>query len=73
MRILAFETSAKAASAAILEEDRLLGETCLNCGQTHSRTLMKMADDAMYEVKRGSKGNIIEYSDITEKPSEDEE
>lgn len=35
--------------------------------------LMKMADDAMYEVKRGSKGNIIEYSDITEKPSEDEE
>ena len=47
MRILAFETSAKAASAAILEEDRLLGETCLNCGQTHSRTLMKMADDLL--------------------------
>ncbi len=35
--------------------------------------LMKMADDAMYEVKRGSKGSIIEYSDISDKPSEEEE
>ena len=43
MRILAFETSAKAASAALLEEDVLLGEFYLNCGQTHSRTLMRMA------------------------------
>ena len=47
MRILAFETSAKAASAAVLEEDRLLGETYLNCGQTHSRTLMKMAEELL--------------------------
>ena len=44
MRILAFETSAKAASAALLEEDVLLGEFYLNCGQTHSRTLMRMAE-----------------------------
>lgn len=35
--------------------------------------LMKKADDAMYEVKRGSKGNIIEYSDISENTSEDAE
>ena len=47
MRILAFETSAKAASAAVLEEDRLLGETYLNCGQTHSRTLMKIAEELL--------------------------
>ncbi|MBP0964512.1 MAG: GGDEF domain-containing protein [Oscillospiraceae bacterium] len=33
--------------------------------------LMKMADDAMYEVKRGSKGNIVEYSDIVEEIPED--
>ncbi|MGN1306776.1 MAG: tRNA (adenosine(37)-N6)-threonylcarbamoyltransferase complex dimerization subunit type 1 TsaB [Faecousia sp.] len=47
MRILAFETSAKAASVAILEEDKLLGESYLNCGQTHSRTLMKLAEDLL--------------------------
>ena len=33
--------------------------------------LMKKADDAIYEVKRGSKGNIVEYSDIAENTSED--
>lgn len=33
--------------------------------------LMKKADDAMYEVKRGSKGNIVEYSDIPKNTSED--
>ena len=47
MRILAFETSAKAASAALLEDDRLLGESYLNCGQTHSRTLMKLAQELL--------------------------
>ena len=31
MRILAFETSAKAASVALLEGDMLLGELYLNC------------------------------------------
>lgn len=47
MQILAFETSAKSASVALLEEDRLLGEYYQNCGQTHSRTLMKMAEDLL--------------------------
>lgn len=47
MRILAFETSAKAASVALLEDDRLLGEYYLNCGQTHSRTLMQMAQELL--------------------------
>lgn len=45
MRILAFETSAKAASAALLDDGLLLGEYYQNSGQTHSRTLMKMAED----------------------------
>ena len=45
MRILAFETSAKAASVAILEDDRLLGESYQNTGLTHSQTLMTMAED----------------------------
>lgn len=47
MRILAFETSAKAASVALLEDGALLGEYFQNSGQTHSRTLMKMAQDLL--------------------------
>lgn len=45
MRILAFETSAKAASVALLQDGLLLGEYFQNSGQTHSRTVMKMAED----------------------------
>lgn len=47
MRILAFETSARAASVALMEDGRLIGEYYQNCGQTHSRTLMKMAEDLL--------------------------
>lgn len=36
MTILAFETSAKAASAALCREGVLLGETYQNTGLTHS-------------------------------------
>ena len=45
MRILAFETSAKAASVALLQDGLLLGEYMQNSGQTHSRTVMQMAED----------------------------
>ena len=44
MLILAFETSAKAASAALLEDGKLLGESYQNTGLTHSQTLMVMAE-----------------------------
>lgn len=47
MLLLAFETSAKAASVALLEEDRLLGECYQNTGMTHSQTLMVMAQDLL--------------------------
>ena len=47
MLILAFETSAKAASTALLEENRLLGECYQNTGMTHSQTLMVMAQDLL--------------------------
>ena len=47
MRILAFETSAKAASVAILEDDRLLGESYQNTGLTHSQTLLAMAEELL--------------------------
>ena len=47
MRILAFETSAKAASTALLDDGRLLGEIYQNTGLTHSQTLMVMAQDLL--------------------------
>ena len=47
MLILAFETSAKAASVALLEEGKLLGESYQNTGLTHSQTLMVMAEDVL--------------------------
>ena len=47
LRILAFETSAKAASVALLNDGGLLAEYYQNSGQTHSRTVMKMAEDLL--------------------------
>ena len=47
MKILAFETSAKAASVALMEKGKLLGEAYQNTGLTHSQTLMVMAEDLL--------------------------
>ena len=47
MLILAFETSAKAASVALLEDGKLLGESYQNTGLTHSQTLMVMAENLL--------------------------
>ena len=47
MLILAFETSAKACSAAIHDGQKLLGESYQNTGLTHSQTLMTMAEDLL--------------------------
>ena len=47
MLTLAFETSAKAASVALLEGEKLLGESYQNTGLTHSQTLMVMAEDLL--------------------------
>ena len=44
MLTLAFETSAKAASVALMDGSRLLGESYQNTGLTHSQTLMVMAE-----------------------------
>ena len=44
MLILAFETSAKAGSVALLEDGKLLGESYQNTGLTHSQTVMTMAE-----------------------------
>ena len=47
MLTLAFETSAKAASVALTENGKLLGESYQNTGLTHSQTLMVMAEDLL--------------------------
>ena len=52
MQILAFETSAKAVSVALVEDGALIGEYFQNSGQTHSRTLMQMAEDLLRNCDR---------------------
>lgn len=47
MRILAFETSAKAASVALLHDGVLEGAAYQNTGLTHSQTLLVMAQDVL--------------------------
>ena len=47
MKLLAIECSAKAASAALWEDDRIAGEFYLNIPQTHSETLMPMAEELL--------------------------
>ena len=47
MLLLAFETSAKAASVALFDDRKLLGESYQNTGLTHSQTLMVMAEDLL--------------------------
>ena len=47
MRILAFESSAKAASVALIQDGVLLTEHFQNNGKTHSATLMPMAKQVL--------------------------
>ena len=47
MLILAFETSAKAGSVALMDEKSLLGESYSNTGLTHSQTLLAMAEELL--------------------------
>ena len=47
MLTLAFETSAKAASVALADSGKLLGESYQNTGLTHSQTLLVMAEDLL--------------------------
>ena len=55
MLILAFETSAKAASVALHDGTKLLGESYQNTGLTHSQTLMVMAEDMLKQCGYGPK------------------
>ena len=47
MKIIALESSAVTASAAVTEDDRLLAQSFQNSGLTHSATLMPMVSDLL--------------------------
>ena len=55
MLILAFETSAKAAGVALLDDKKLLGESYQNTGLTHSQTLLPMAQELLKSCGFGPK------------------
>ena len=51
MRILGLESSAKAASAAVTQDGRLVSQYWQASGLTHSRTLLKMAEDLLKNME----------------------
>lgn len=50
MKILSIESSAKAASVALCEDKALILQYFQNSGHTHSRTLLKMAEDLLNNI-----------------------
>lgn len=50
MKILALESSAKAASVALCENSDLILQYFQNSGHTHSRTLLKMTEDLLGNI-----------------------
>ncbi|MBQ9762604.1 MAG: tRNA (adenosine(37)-N6)-threonylcarbamoyltransferase complex dimerization subunit type 1 TsaB [Oscillospiraceae bacterium] len=52
MLLLCFETSAKAGSVALFDENQLLGESYQLTALTHSQTLMVMAQDLIKQCQR---------------------
>lgn len=57
MKILAVDTTATAASVAVLSDSKLLSESFTNTGLTHSQTLMPMIDNTV-------RGANIDIKDI---------
>lgn len=51
MRILAVDTSSAVASAALVEDDKLICECSLNNGLTHSQTILPIIDDVFKRSK----------------------
>lgn len=47
MKILAFESSAVSASVALTEDEHLIAQSFQNCGLTHSRTLLPLAENLL--------------------------
>ena len=47
MKFLGIDTSAKAASAAVVSDGKLLGEVFVNVGKTHSQTVLPIIQDTL--------------------------
>lgn len=57
MLILGIDTSAVAAGAAVIKDSKLISETYINTGFTHSQTIMCLIDTALKNAE-------LEFSDI---------
>ena len=66
MLILAFETSAKAASVALMDEARLMGESYQNTGMTHSQPQLVMAEDMLKQC--GKSASDVDAVAVAEGP-----
>ena len=51
MLILGLESSAVSAGAALVRDGRVIGETFLNVGLTHSETLLRLTDECLKNAK----------------------
>ena len=51
MKILSLDTSAKTATAAVVEGDQILAESSVNAGLTHSQTVMPMLSGMLSAAK----------------------
>lgn len=52
MKILAMESAALSAGAAVMEDGKLLSEQFINCGLTHSQTLLSLVDGVLKSAAR---------------------
>ena len=52
MKILALDSSAVSASAAVLDDDKVLGEFFINTKQTHSQTPVSYTHLDVYKRQR---------------------
>lgn len=50
MLLMSFESSAVAASVCVTEDGKLLAQSFQNCGLTHSRTLLPMAESLLKSI-----------------------
>lgn len=66
MKILSIDTSATAASVAIAEPDKLIGEFSINTSLTHSQTLIPMVDELLKNTTLSM--NDIDYIAVNAGP-----
>nr|WP_317413168.1 tRNA (adenosine(37)-N6)-threonylcarbamoyltransferase complex dimerization subunit type 1 TsaB [uncultured Solibaculum sp.] len=66
MKILAIDSTAVSASCALMEAEKLTAEFYMNCGLTHSETLMPMISDVLRYT--GTKAQDLDYLSVAVGP-----